>query len=861
MAAIIGLLLPIMANAQSTNGLIAHWNFNNNTNDASGNGHHASTVTNITYTSGRSSQGNTAAHFNGHSSAIVVPSSTDFNFSQYSICAVFKTDSFNNGLCQGNYIVSRDGGWPRTGGWGVNFTDNPFNNCNVYDSSKFVMQAMMGSKQPAVYASWQVTPTIRTNTWYSVVATYSNNVFKIYIDGTLVNTVTASSGSYNSSTATVAIGHSNVNNILYPYWFGGDIDDIKIFNRVIGDTEIVAHTYDLWINQPFIDTTFCAGDTFTLNYSVNKNFQSGNSFVAELSSASGSFSSPTTIGTSSSLTTGGILCTIPSNTTSGTGYRIRIRSSSPYKISDDNGINISIGNLLSVTASNNTPICAGGTLSLGATPSITGNITYSWTGPNSFTSTTRNPSKTNVSVSDAGNYIVTASLGSCSDTDTTTVIITPTPAKPTASSNTPVCPNTALNLYGNSSTSGVSYNWTGPNSFTSTTQNPTISSATFAMAGTYSVTATLNGCTSAAETTTVAIAITTPTPQAGSNAPICTGQRLNLTASNIANATYMWTGPNGFTATQQNPTVAHASANHAGTYYVKAIINGCESLIDSVVVTINAGPTTSVFPSPGSTICVGETATFVAITNNAGSAPSYTWLKNSNTISGATSSSYTATGLTNGDMIQCVLSNITQCPSHTDTSNGITMTVNPYVVPTVSITSNPLPPITPFQLITFTATSTNHGASPTYQWMRNGQPIIGATNNTWATYQLNNGDSIYTVLTSSDRCAEPNTVISNGIKVEVLVSVADVNQLGDVILYPNPNNGTFTIAGTLNTDKEVNINVINVIGQSVYKAKAIPNGNELNHTVNTTSQLAAGTYLLHLQSDDNETTLRFTVQQ
>lgn len=61
---------------------------------------------------------------------------------------------------------------------------------------------------------------------------------------------------------------------------------------------------------------------------------------------------------------------------------------------------------------------------------------------------------------------------------------------------------------------------------------------------------------------------------AGSNSPVCAGAALNLTATTIAGATYIWTGPNGFTSTLQNPTINYTAA-YAGTYSVQVTAPGC----------------------------------------------------------------------------------------------------------------------------------------------------------------------------------------------------------------------------------------------------------------------------------------------
>ena len=63
------------------------------------------------------------------------------------------------------------------------------------------------------------------------------------------------------------------------------------------------------------------------------------------------------------------------------------------------------------TASNNGPICAGSTLTL-STPTVTG-ATYSWTGPNSFSSTLQNPSITSATTAASGTYSVTVTMNGC----------------------------------------------------------------------------------------------------------------------------------------------------------------------------------------------------------------------------------------------------------------------------------------------------------------------------------------------------------------------------------------------------------------------------------------------------------------
>jgi hypothetical protein len=80
---------------------------------------------------------------------------------------------------------------------------------------------------------------------------------------------------------------------------------------------------------------------------------------------------------------------------------------------------------------------------------------------------------------------------------------TPPPA-PTASYNSPVYAGMTLHLSATTIT-GATYNWTGPNSFASTSQNPSIINAGQNASGNYSVTATVGGYTSVAGTTAVTV--------------------------------------------------------------------------------------------------------------------------------------------------------------------------------------------------------------------------------------------------------------------------------------------------------------------------------------------------------------------
>jgi gliding motility-associated-like protein len=329
------------------------------------------------------------------------------------------------------------------------------------------------------------------------------------------------------------------------------------------------------------------------------------------------------------------------------------------------------------TASSNTPVCTGNTINL-FTPAVAG-ATYSWTGPASFASAAQNPNRTNATVAMAGTYSVTVTTNGCTSAfGTTAVVVNPTPATPAALSNSPVCTGNTINL-STAAVAGATYSWTGPSSFSSSVQNPSIINATLAMAGTYSLTVTTNGCTSAMGTVAVVVNATPATPAASSNSPVCVGSTINLSTPAVAGATYSWTGPNSYVSSVQNPVIANATAAMAGTYSVTVTTNGCTSAIGTTVVTITPPPTTATAGAP-QTICV-STATMSANTPVNGTG---VWSQisgpNTATITNASSPTTTMTGLITGSYVfQWTISN-SPCTASSDqvliTVSGIASAAN-----------------------------------------------------------------------------------------------------------------------------------------------------------------------------------------
>lgn len=281
------------------------------------------------------------------------------------------------------------------------------------------------------------------------------------------------------------------------------------------------------------------------------------------------------------------------------------------------------------TINSNTTVCEGSTLALEAS-NISG-ASYYWTGPNGFSSISQNPTiSPNATTNMAGVYSVYTTANNCTSPipATINIVVTPKPSTPIPSNNGPVCVGNNLSL-SVPSIAGATYQWTGPNSFISTIQNPNVStSASTLMGGVYNVVTTIDGCSSNAGSTTIQINKITST----NNGPVCSGTTLSLGATAITGATYSWTGPNGFTSSQQNPIVsANSTSAMAGVYSVTSTVNGCTSPSSVTIASINPSPVTPV-------------VTQIANTLNSSLAIGNQWYGQNGKIIGAVNQNYTPSG-------------------------------------------------------------------------------------------------------------------------------------------------------------------------------------------------------------------------
>ncbi|MDW8158810.1 MAG: GEVED domain-containing protein, partial [Bacteroidia bacterium] len=256
------------------------------------------------------------------------------------------------------------------------------------------------------------------------------------------------------------------------------------------------------------------------------------------------------------------------------------------------------------TLLNNSPICSGQTLHL--TAGIQPNVFYHWRGPNGFFASIPNPYIENVTTDASGIYSLQVSMGSCtSEVRTTVVEVISTPPTPEISSNSPICEGSNLQLLAKPMP-GLRYAWQGPAGFYSLEPTPFITNASSIYAGEYSLVVSAGNCSSALATTQVTIL---PKPRSISithNAPLCAGQTLNLTAPELPNALYYWSGPGGFQSGLRVVQISNIQVEQSGIYSLYVQVGNCRSEVVTAAIEVLPAPG-SITATANTPICQGQT--------------------------------------------------------------------------------------------------------------------------------------------------------------------------------------------------------------------------------------------------------------
>lgn len=330
----------------------------------------------------------------------------------------------------------------------------------------------------------------------------------------------------------------------------------------------------------------------------------------------------------------------------------------------------------------------------------------------------------------------------CQSTTRTAVSLTITgAAAPIISASGPLvfCQGASVVL---TASTGDSYAWSNG----ATTQSITVTQS-----GNYTVTVTQGGCSGTSVATTVQVnPLPTIAITPSGSTSLCAGGSVLLTAT--AGNSYQWS--NG--ASTQTITVSQA-----GSYSVTVNQgNGCVNNSAATVVTVNPLPTASITAAGPTSFCQGGSVVLTA-----SAAAGYLW------SNGATTQSITATQSGNYTVT------VTDANGCSNSSAATTVTVNP--LPTVNISASPYTALFPGLSTTLSANASN---AISYTWLRNGNIVPGATGATLPVTVEELG--LYqVVVTGAGGCSNSSAVLQ----------IKD-SASAKLFVYPNPNNGRFSIA-------------------------------------------------------------------
>ena len=363
------------------------------------------------------------------------------------------------------------------------------------------------------------------------------------------------------------------------------------------------------------------------------------------------------------------------------------------------------------------------TTSISATATPAGSASYTWSGGAS-------PATANNSFTTPGTYTVTVTgTNGCTATSSIT-ISTPTII---VSSNSPVCVGTTLAISLTASSGGTSYAWSGPNFYTTLTQNPNIPSVSISSSGDYIVTVTYNGgCTLSAQTTVVVnpLPIAGITNNTGATLLTCSTTSISANAIPAGATSYLWS--NGTT-----PATENNSFTTSGTYTVTVTgTSGCTSTSSIIITQDITPPAVEITNNTGTTILTCNT-TSISVTANGGGI--YAW------SGGATPATDVNSFTTAGNYTVTV----TAANGCTSTSS-IIITHDTYS-PTTAITNNTGTTELTCSTTSISATATPAGAA-SYAW--SGGTTPATENNSFTT------SGTYTVtVTGTNGCTSTSSII------------------------------------------------------------------------------------------------------
>lgn len=269
-------------------------------------------------------------------------------------------------------------------------------------------------------------------------------------------------------------------------------------------------------------------------------------------------------------------------------------------------VNVIVNPIPVTVAGSNSPICQGSDLNLTATTSV--GSTYSWTGPNAFSSALQNPTIIAATLPATGMYTVTVTANGCFSSSTVNVTVN-APVLPIFTVLPSLCEGTVPPILPIVSLNGITGSWL-PNPVSTTIIGPT----------TYDFTPNAGQC---ALPTSMVITINPLPVVVTSPRDTCAPFTVDLTDPSVTAGTtagVILTYWNDLACTV--PLSTASAVGISGIYFIEATtIAGCVD-VQPVVVDIHSAPLASFTPTPA---IVSNLNAYSIMNNTSIGAVSYTW--------------------------------------------------------------------------------------------------------------------------------------------------------------------------------------------------------------------------------------------
>jgi hypothetical protein len=209
-------------------GLVAHYEFEDNANDSSGNGNNGVEYGGVSYTDGVIGK---AGSFDGIDDYIFISESDSLNVKKITMSYYIQTKDID--------IKNFDEEWQV-----VNKERMYESAIKQYGEVSYAFDTENDTKYP--YWIWYGTDYIMENdNFHHIAITYDGNYVKSYINGHIISTKSIQgNGNIEYHKSNVSIGVRNIDGYYsdgIPFnWFKGQIDDLRIYNRALNESEIQA---------------------------------------------------------------------------------------------------------------------------------------------------------------------------------------------------------------------------------------------------------------------------------------------------------------------------------------------------------------------------------------------------------------------------------------------------------------------------------------------------------------------------------------------------------------------------------------------------------------------------------------------